>query len=48
MLSHSSLLFGIFCGCRGFRHRTETDLFLFLLNLKNKIDPPAINYIDLE
>ena len=25
------LLFGLFCGCRGFCHRTESDLFLFLL-----------------
>ena len=26
-----SLLFGIFCWCRGFCHRTESDLFLFHL-----------------
>ena len=26
-----TLLFGLFCGCRGFCHRTESDLFLFLL-----------------
>ena len=26
-----TLLFGLFCGCRGFYHRTESDLFLFLL-----------------
>ena len=25
-----TLLFGLFCGCRGFCHRTESDLFLFL------------------
>ena len=25
-----TLLFGFFCGCRGFCHRTESDLFLFL------------------
>ena len=25
------LLFGLFCGCRGFCHRIESDLFLFLL-----------------
>ena len=25
------LLFGFFCECRGFCHRTESDLFLFLL-----------------
>ena len=24
------LLFGFFCGCRGFCHRTESDLFLFI------------------
>ena len=24
-------LFGLFCGCRGLCHRTESDLFLFLL-----------------
>ena len=28
-----TLLFGLFCGCRGFCHRTESDLFLFLLLL---------------
>ena len=28
---HRTLLFGLFCGCRGFCHRTESDLFLFLL-----------------
>ena len=26
-----ALLFGFFCGCRGFYDRTESDLFLFLL-----------------
>ena len=26
-----TLLFGFFCRCRGFCHRTESDLFLFLL-----------------
>ena len=26
-----TLLLGLFCGCRGFCHRTESDLFLFLL-----------------
>ena len=26
------LLFGLFCGCRGFCHRAESDLFLFLLS----------------
>ena len=26
-----TLVFGFFCGCRGFCHRTESDLFLFLL-----------------
>ena len=26
-----TLLFGFFCGCRGFCHMTESDLFLFLL-----------------
>ena len=25
-----TLLFGFFCGCRGFCHRTESDLFFFL------------------
>ena len=25
------MLFGVFCGCKGFCHRTESDLFLFLL-----------------
>ena len=25
-----TLLFGFFCGCRGFCHKTESDLFLFL------------------
>ena len=25
------MLFGFFCGCRGFCHRTESDLFLFIL-----------------
>ena len=29
------LLFGFFCGCRGFCHRTESDLFLFLLLTNN-------------
>ena len=24
-----TLLIGFFCGCRGFCHRTESDLFLF-------------------
>ena len=24
------VIFGFFCGCRGFCHRTESDLFLFL------------------
>ena len=28
-----TLFFGFFCGCRGFCHRTESDLFLFLLCL---------------
>ena len=27
----SRCFFGLFCGCRGFCHRTESDLFLFLL-----------------
>ena len=27
-----TLLFGLFCGCRGFCHRTESDLFLFLFS----------------
>ena len=27
------LLFGFFCGCRGFCSRTESDLFLFLFML---------------
>ena len=26
-----TLLFGLFCGCRGFCHRTESDLFPFSL-----------------
>ena len=26
-----TMLCGFFCGCRGFCHRTESDLFLFLL-----------------
>ena len=26
-----TLLFGFFCPCRGFCHRTESDLFLFLM-----------------
>ena len=26
----SRCFFGLFCGCRGFCHRTESDLFLFL------------------
>ena len=26
-----TLLFGFFCGCRGFCHRSESDLFLFLI-----------------
>ena len=26
-----TLLVGFFCGCRGFCHRAESDLFLFLL-----------------
>ena len=31
--------FWIFCGCKGFSHRTESDLFLFLLtgNAKEEI-----------
>ena len=32
-----TLLFGFVCGCRGFCHGTESDLFLFLLKLKKKI-----------
>ena len=32
MLSHFFLFF-FFCGCRGICHRTESDLFLFLLLL---------------
>ena len=27
-----TMLFGFFCGCRVFCHRTESDLFLFLLS----------------
>ena len=26
-----TLLFGVFCGCKGFCHRTESDIFFFLL-----------------
>ena len=32
------LLFGLFCGCRGFCHRTESDLFLFLLRLNDRTE----------
>ena len=28
-----TLRFGLFCGCRGFCHKTESDLFLFLLGI---------------
>ena len=28
-----TLLFGFFCRCKGFCHRAESDLFLFLLEL---------------
>ena len=28
----SRYFFGLFCGCRGFCHRTESALFLFLLD----------------
>ena len=33
------LLFGFFCGCMGFCHRTESDIFLFLLlsHLRSKL-----------
>ena len=31
-----TLLFKFFCGCRGFCHKTESDLFLFLLKVKCK------------
>ena len=30
------LLFGFFCGCRGFCHKTESDLCLFLFSHKLK------------
>ena len=37
------LLFGFFCGCRGFCHRTESDLFLFLFQVREKeTDPIAL------
>ena len=29
-----TLLFGFFCWCRGFFHRTESNLFIFLLSIK--------------
>ena len=32
-----TLLFGFFCGCKGFCHRTESDLFLFLRREINQI-----------
>ena len=31
-----TLLFGFCCGCSGFCHRAESDLFLFLLNYLSK------------
>ena len=31
-----TLLFGFFCRCRGFCHRTKSDLFLFLLLVEIK------------
>ena len=33
-----TLLFGFFCRCRGFCHRTESDLFLFLFFFLQNID----------
>ena len=33
-----TLLFGFFCGCRGFCHRTESDLFLFSHKNTHSID----------
>ena len=30
-----TLLFGLFCWCRGFCHRTESDVFLFLFDNKS-------------
>ena len=33
-----TLLFGFFCGCRDFCHRTESDLFIFLLLVHVSID----------
>ena len=32
-----TLLFGFFCGCRGFCHRTESDLFLFLFTSQSTL-----------
>ena len=32
-----TMLFGFFCGCRGFCHRTESDLFPFLLFIECQI-----------
>ena len=34
-----TLLFGFFCGCRGFCHRTESDLFFFLILYTGKFSP---------
>ena len=34
--------FGFFCWCRGFCHRTESDLFFFLLNRFNHTRGMAI------
>ena len=30
-----TLLFGFFCRCRGFCHRTESDRFLLLFTIRN-------------
>ena len=36
-----TLLFGFFCECIGFCHRTESDLFLFLLQKREYINLPS-------
>ena len=38
-----TLLFGFFCGCRGFCHGTESDLFLFLIVADAHSHPSTLN-----
>ena len=41
------LLFGFFCGCRGFCHRTESDLFPFLSWIKQNFIRLYVQVIEI-